>query len=217
MAALYALINSALLKTNTSLIWPFSLFRRKPQVEPVLHNFVRLVLLECSWVQYVDGVVCVRYDRMNGIRFLVTWVAGDAQRETRWETRSRNCKANEDFIIWTDKSCSPPPTPSPSSPLRLVKKVRLVSILLGSPGEWVDTKCLASTSMQCSERSLALTILDDSIWSNDYIRSYSTAFSYSSSRILHQKNKRRQRKKIIISKALCLSIFGHFGPILNYF
>ena len=90
--------------------------------------------------------------------------------------------------IWADKSCSPRPTCSPSSPPRLVYRVRLVS----------DTKCLTSTSIQCSARSLALTVLDDSTRSNDYIRSYSTAFSYSSSRILHQRNKGHQRKRIII-------------------
>lgn len=39
---------------------------------------------------------------------------------------------------------------------------------------------------QRSERSLVLTVLDDSAWSNDYIRAYSTTLSYSSCRVLHK-------------------------------
>ena len=47
---------------------------------------------------------------------------------------------------------------------------------------------------QRSERSLVLTVLDDSAWSNDYIRAYSTTLSYSSCRVLHKHNKMSKKE-----------------------
>ena len=47
---------------------------------------------------------------------------------------------------------------------------------------------------QRSERSLVLTVLDDSAWSNDYIRAYSTTLSYSSCRVLHTHTKMSKKE-----------------------
>jgi len=101
-------------------------------------------------------------------------------------------RASEDFIIycrWTSYVSQPVPGPCASFK-SISQRSRRVSRHKMSGLDLLVT--------QRSVRSLVLTVLDDSVWSNDYIRAYSTTFSYSSCRVLHKHNKRCQTKKIII-------------------